>query len=64
MKKKSDIQLKNIAKQILQYENVINSENTSDKSVQSAKDDIKKIMYSLSLEDMLRLDEFIHDLTK
>ena len=61
---KSKEQLKEIARQIFYYENIIESNASSDKRVQSAKDNIEKIMMSLSIEEMLNLDEFFIDLTK
>jgi len=56
---KSKEQLKNIAKQILYYEGVIETNDPSDKMAQSAKDNIEKIILSLTLEEMFQLDEFI-----
>lgn len=61
---KSKEQLKNIAKQILYYEGVIETNDPSDKMVQSAKDNIEKIILSLTLEEMFQLDEFICPLTR
>jgi hypothetical protein len=61
---KSKEQLKNIAKQILYYEGVIETNDPSDKMVQSAKDNIEKIILSLTLEEMFQLDEFIAPLTR
>lgn len=61
---KSKEQLKNIAKQILYYEGVIETNDPSDKMVQSAKDKIEKIILSLTLEEMFQLDEFICPLTR
>ena len=61
---KSKEQLKEIARQIFYYENIIESNASSDKRVQSAKDNIEKIMLGLSIEEMLNLDELFIDLTK
>ena len=60
MKKK---ELKKLAKRVLSYENIIEAGQSEDEKVKSAKDKIMKIMYSLSEEDALELDDEIMELT-
>lgn len=60
MKKK---ELKKLAKRVLSYENIIEAGQSEDEEVKSAKDKIMKIMYSLSEEDALELDDEIMELT-
>lgn len=60
MKKK---ELKKLAKRVLSYENIIEAGQSEDEEVKSAKDKIMKIMYSLSEEDALELDDKIMELT-
>ncbi len=60
MKKK---ELKKLAERVLSYENIIEAGQSEDEKVKSAKDKIMKIMYSLSEEDALELDDEIMELT-
>ncbi len=60
MKKK---ELKKLAERVLSYENIIEAGQSEDEEVKSAKDKIMKIMYSLSEEDALELDDKIMELT-
>jgi len=60
MKKK---ELKKLAERVFSYENVIEAGQPEDEEVKSAKDKIMKIMYSLSEEDALELDNEIMELT-
>ena len=60
MKKK---ELKKLAELVLSYENIIEAGQSEDEEVKSAKDKIIKIMYSLSEEDALELDDEIMKLT-
>lgn len=60
MKKK---ELKKLAERVLSYENIIAAGQSEDEEVKSAKDKIMKIMYSLSEEDALELDDKIMELT-
>ena len=60
MKKK---ELKELAERVLSYENIIEAGQSEDEEVKSAKDKIMKIMYSLSEEDALELDDEIMELT-
>lgn len=60
MKKK---ELKKLAERVFSYENVIEAGQPEDEEVKSAKDKIMKIMYSLSEEDALELDDEIMELT-
>lgn len=60
MKKK---ELKKLAERVLSYENIIEAGQSEDEEVKSAKDKIMKIMYSLSEEDALELDDEIMELT-
>lgn len=60
MKKK---ELKKLAERVLSYENIIEAGQPEDEEVKSAKDKIMKIMYSLSEEDALELDDEIMELT-
>ena len=50
-------ELKKIAKQIFEYENLL----SKDKNNKSLQEKIENIIMSLSLEDMLFLDEIIQD---
>lgn len=60
MKKK---ELKKLAERVLSYENIIEAGQSEDEEVKSAKDKIMKIMYNLSVEDALELDDEIMELT-
>lgn len=60
MKKK---ELKKLAERVLSYENIIEAGQSEDEEVKSAKDKIMKIMYNLSEEDALELDDEIMELT-
>lgn len=60
MKKK---ELKKLAERVLSYENIIAAGQSEDEAVKSAKDKIMKIMYNLSEEDALELDDEIMELT-
>lgn len=60
MKKK---ELKKLAERVLSYENIIEAGQPEDEEVKSAKDKIMKIMYSLSEEGALELDDEIMELT-
>lgn len=51
--------LKKLAEEILANEKIIEDQNALDKVVKSAKEKIEIIMNSLSLEDMLALDDYI-----
>lgn len=50
-------ELKKIAKQVFEYENLL----LKDKNNKSLQEKIENIIMSLSLEDMLFLDEIIQD---
>ncbi len=50
-------ELKKIAKQVFEYENLL----SKDKNNKSLQEKIENIIMSLSLEDMLFLDEIIQD---
>lgn len=60
MKKK---ELKKLAERVLSCENIIEAGQSEDEEVKSAKDKIMKIMYNLSEEDALELDDEIMELT-
>ena len=55
----TDKEKQQLAKQILSYEQNIDSVLVQDKVVQSNKDKIENIVKSLSLEDFFELDAFI-----
>ena len=48
-----------LANKILKYEEIIENSKDSDKSVQFAKTEIENIIESLSLKDILEIDEYI-----
>ena len=52
-------ELKKLAEEILANEKIIEDQNALDKVVKSAKEKIEIIMNSLSLEDILALDNYI-----
>lgn len=56
-------ELKRLAERVLSYENIIEAGQSEDEEVKSAKDKIMKIMYNLSEEDALELDDEIMELT-
>ena len=57
-------QLKQLAKQIASYEQII-EENVSDEAVREAKEKIMKMQnIGLSFDDMLALDEYVKEYLK
>ena len=57
-------QLKQLAKQIASYEQII-EENVSDETVREAKEKIMKMQnMDLSFDDMLALDEYVQEYLK
>ena len=57
-------QLKQLASEIIQAEEIISNPKSLDKSIQQAKQKIENIMSTLTFVEMLALDEYIMQQTE